>query len=154
MCRLMLTMCRQCVAWWWQCVGQCVDNVSEFEHFARFSLISCFSELPQLFKKPTTTTTPGKIQKILDSFDILCGDLLLQYIKSRWRNVFVTTKCLVFRFLGCCIFKLRHQCFPCGVKKMCASRESNPGHKHGRLVCYRYTTGALASPTHFLAPRS
>ena len=31
------------------------------------------------------------------------------------------------------------------LQKICASRESNPGHKHGRLVCYRYTTGALAS---------
>ena len=28
-------------------------------------------------------------------------------------------------------------------KLQCACRESNPGHKHGRLVCYRYTTGAL-----------
>ena len=26
--------------------------------------------------------------------------------------------------------------------KVCACRESNPGHKHGRLVCYRYTTCA------------
>ena len=25
----------------------------------------------------------------------------------------------------------------------CASRESSPGHKHGSLVCCRYTTGAL-----------
>ena len=28
-------------------------------------------------------------------------------------------------------------------KLQCACRESNPGHKHGRLVCCRYTTGAL-----------
>ena len=31
------------------------------------------------------------------------------------------------------------------LQKICASRELNPGHKHGRLVCYRCTTGALAS---------
>ena len=24
----------------------------------------------------------------------------------------------------------------------CTSRESNPGHKHGKLVCYHYTTCA------------
>ena len=28
-------------------------------------------------------------------------------------------------------------------KLQCACRKSNPGHKHGRLVCCRYTTGAL-----------
>ena len=28
-------------------------------------------------------------------------------------------------------------------KLQCACRESNPGHKHGRLVCCHYTTGAL-----------
>ena len=28
-------------------------------------------------------------------------------------------------------------------KLQCACRESNPGHKRGRLVCCRYTTGAL-----------
>ena len=28
-------------------------------------------------------------------------------------------------------------------KMQCACRESNPGHKHGKLVCCRYTTGAL-----------
>ena len=28
-------------------------------------------------------------------------------------------------------------------KLQCACRESNPGHKHGSLVCCRYTTGAL-----------
>ncbi len=27
----------------------------------------------------------------------------------------------------------------------CTCRESSPGHKHGRLVCCRYTTGADAS---------
>jgi hypothetical protein len=26
----------------------------------------------------------------------------------------------------------------------CARRESNPGHKHGKLVCYHYTTSARA----------
>ena len=29
------------------------------------------------------------------------------------------------------------------LKLQCACRESNLGHKHGRLVCCRYTTGAL-----------
>ena len=33
-----------------------------------------------------------------------------------------------------------------------ASQEPNPGHMHGRLLCYSYTTGAPASPGHFLAP--
>ena len=28
-------------------------------------------------------------------------------------------------------------------KLQCACRKSNPGHKHGRLVCCRYTTGVL-----------
>ena len=27
----------------------------------------------------------------------------------------------------------------------CARRESNPGHKHGKLVCYHYTTSASGS---------
>ena len=31
----------------------------------------------------------------------------------------------------------------CVCKLQCACRESSPGHKHGKLVCYRYTTGAL-----------
>ena len=29
------------------------------------------------------------------------------------------------------------------LQGICARRESNPGHKHGRLVCCRYTTGAM-----------
>jgi hypothetical protein len=32
--------------------------------------------------------------------------------------------------------------FP-SIVENCANRESNPGHKHGRLVCYRYTIGAV-----------
>ena len=29
------------------------------------------------------------------------------------------------------------------LQGMCARRESSPGHKHGRLACCRYTTGAV-----------
>ena len=28
-------------------------------------------------------------------------------------------------------------------RKNCTNRESNPGHKHGKLVCYHYTTSAV-----------
>ena len=31
---------------------------------------------------------------------------------------------------------------------ICACRESNPGHKHGRLVCCRYTTCACDAALH------
>jgi len=45
------------------------------------------------------------------------------------------------------VWEKKAACIIAKKKAECASRESNPGHKHGRLVCYRYTTGALASHT-------
>jgi hypothetical protein len=36
----------------------------------------------------------------------------------------------------------RHQQDEYGENLICARRESNPGHKHGKLVCYHYTTSA------------
>ena len=41
------------------------------------------------------------------------------------------------RFTSSSVFLFRFLC------KFCVCRESNPGHKHGRLVCCRCTTGAL-----------
>ena len=40
------------------------------------------------------------------------------------------------------------------VCKQCACRESSPGHKHGRLVCCRYTTGSLTVVGHSQSERS
>lgn len=36
------------------------------------------------------------------------------------------------------------------MRLKCTNRESNPGHKHGKLVCYHYTIGACAFPVLFL----
>ena len=40
------------------------------------------------------------------------------------------------------------------VCEQCTCRESSPGHKHGRLVCCRYTTGALTVVGHSQSRRS
>ena len=62
----------------------------------------------------------------------------------RWRFPLPFPFAFLFLFLSSFSFTFLspYMTLPSPPSK-CACRESNPGHKHGRLVCYRYTTGAL-----------
>ena len=90
-----------------------------------FGFFSCSATLLSKISTPLETCVGQKL--ILIQMRLTCYSPVLSFI---------------YTFFITCLQK-HTRSFARVCKLYCACWESNPGHKHGRLACCHYTTGAL-----------